>query len=127
MNAPGSPSSPLQTMYFLGELCRRAPSHFRPAGNPPPPRPGGGVDDVLADLLIGHLEERLLKAGVAALGDILLDILGVTAAAVLQHHPVLLLIEGDIRLPGIGHPVQVVHQPVDDLPAQNGLLQEHAI
>ena len=39
MNAPGSPSSPLQTMYFLSDFCRRAPSHFRPAGKPPPPRP----------------------------------------------------------------------------------------
>ena len=40
MKAPGSPSSPLQTMYFTGSsMCRRTLSHLRPAGNPPPPRP----------------------------------------------------------------------------------------
>ena len=38
--------------------------------------------DGLADFLSGHLEEGLFKAGVAALGDILLNILGVAAAAV---------------------------------------------
>ena len=39
MNAPGSPSSPLQTMYFFAAFWRRAPAHLRPAGKPPPPRP----------------------------------------------------------------------------------------
>ena len=125
MKAPGSPSSPLQTMYFFEDFCFRAPSHFWPAGKPAAAAaPEAGVDDVLADLLVRHLEQGLLKAGVAALGDVLLDVLGVAAAAVLQHHPVLLLVEGDVRLPGIGHAVQVVHQPVDDLPAQHGLFQD---
>ena len=39
MNAPGSPSSPLHTTYFLPGGCFRTLSHLRPAGNPPPPRP----------------------------------------------------------------------------------------
>ena len=41
-----------------------------------------------------------------------------------QHHPVLLLIERNVLLPGIGHVVQTVHQAVDDLAAQNGLFQD---
>ena len=86
--------------------------------------PEAGIRDVLADLLAGHLEKRLFKGGVAPLGDILLDVLGIAAAAVFQHHPVLLFIEWDIRLPGIGHPVQVVDQAVDDLSAQHGPLQD---
>ena len=39
MNAPGSPSSPLQTTYFTSDTLRRTLSHLRPAGKPPPPRP----------------------------------------------------------------------------------------
>ena len=39
INAPGSPSSPLQTTYFFPLGCLRTLSHFRPAGKPPPPRP----------------------------------------------------------------------------------------
>ena len=88
------------------------------------PAPEAGVDDVPADLLIRHLEQGTLEAGVAALGDVLLDVLGVAGAAVLQHHPVLLLIERNVLLPGIGHAVQTVHQAVDDLAAQNGLFQD---
>ena len=39
INAPGSPSSPLHTMYFTSDTLRRTLSHLRPAGKPPPPRP----------------------------------------------------------------------------------------
>ncbi len=39
MNAPGSPSSPLQMMYFVSELARRTWSHLACVGNPAPPRP----------------------------------------------------------------------------------------
>ncbi len=39
MKAPGSPSSPLQRIYFFFESCFNASVHFLPAGNPPPPRP----------------------------------------------------------------------------------------
>ena len=92
----------------------------RPTPAAAPAQTGG--DDLLTDLLIRHLEERALKARVAALGDVLLNVLGVAAAAVLQHHPMLLLVEGDVLLPGVGYAVQVIHQPVDDLAAQHGLL-----
>ena len=39
MNAPGSPSSALQTMYFSVPGAFLANCHFFPVGNPPPPRP----------------------------------------------------------------------------------------
>ena len=88
------------------------------------PAPEAGVGDGLADLLVRHLEQGLFKAGVAALGDVLLNILRVAGAAVLQNHPVLLLVEGNILLPGVGHAVQMVHQAVDDLTAQDGLFDD---
>ena len=39
INAPGSPSSALQHMYFTAHSSFAAASHLMPAGNPPPPRP----------------------------------------------------------------------------------------
>ena len=40
MKAPGSPSSPLQTMYFTGSsVCAATCAHFFPVGKPAPPRP----------------------------------------------------------------------------------------
>ena len=39
MKAPGSPSSPLQMMYFSSPGERRANFHFMPVGKPAPPRP----------------------------------------------------------------------------------------
>ncbi len=39
MNAPGSPSSALQTTNFLSPAASRVNFHFRQVGNPAPPRP----------------------------------------------------------------------------------------
>jgi len=39
MNAPGSPSSPLQMRYFSSPGLVRANCHFTPVGKPAPPRP----------------------------------------------------------------------------------------
>jgi hypothetical protein len=39
MNAPGSPSSALQTTYLGSPGERLVSSHLRPVGNPAPPRP----------------------------------------------------------------------------------------
>ena len=39
MNAPGSPSSALQSTYLTSPLLPAANFHFRPVGKPPPPRP----------------------------------------------------------------------------------------
>ena len=84
------------------------------------PAPQAGVGDLLADLLAGHLKQGLLKGGVAVPGDVLVDILRVGGAAVLQHHPVLLFVEGDLVVLGVGHPVQLVQQPLHQLPLQKG-------
>ena len=39
IKAPGSPSSPLQTIYLTGSAASATMRHFLPVGNPPPPRP----------------------------------------------------------------------------------------
>ena len=39
INAPGSPSSPLQSIYLMSETDFEANSHLRPVGKPAPPRP----------------------------------------------------------------------------------------
>ena len=39
LNAPGSPSSQLQSTYFTGALLGARKDHFRPVGNAAPPRP----------------------------------------------------------------------------------------
>ena len=39
MNAPGSPSSALQTTYFRSPAASRVNFHFRQVGKPAPPRP----------------------------------------------------------------------------------------
>ena len=83
-----------------------------------------GVGDELADVLIGHLKESLFKGGVAVLGDVLFDIFGIGSAAVGKHHTVLLLIEGDILLTGIGNAVQRIHKAVNELAAQDGLFHD---
>ena len=81
-----------------------------------------GIENIAADLLVRHLEKRLFKRAVAALGDILLDVLGVRRAAVFQHHTVLLFIERDILLLWVRRAVEMVDQTVDDLAAEYGLL-----
>ena len=81
-----------------------------------------GIENIAADLLVRHLEQRLFKRAVAALGDILLDVLGVRRAAVFQHHTVLLFIERDILLLRVRRAVKMVDQTVDDLAAEYGLL-----
>ena len=83
-----------------------------------------GGDDLLTDLLIRHLEERALKARVAALGDVLLNVLGVARTAVFKHDAVLLFVEGDVLLTRIGHAVEVVGQAVDHLAAEDGSLDD---
>ena len=39
MKAPGSPSSPLHTTYFLAPADFATVPHFKPVGKPAPPRP----------------------------------------------------------------------------------------
>ena len=77
------------------------------------------VHDLLADLGISHLKQRLFKGGVTAQGQIFIDVLGVTAARVLHDHAVLSLIEGDVIAMHV-LPLALVEQTVNDLIAEDG-------
>ena len=85
-----------------------------------------GVGDLLADSFRRHGEQRLFKGGVAALGDVFVQILGIAGAAAGQHHAVLLFIEGDILLPGVGDTVPLIGQTLDDLAAHHRLFHDLA-
>ena len=64
MYEPGSPSSPLATMNFSSPSAARVKPHFRPAGNPAPPRPRRSASfDLLEQLLGGQLLERSPQTG----------------------------------------------------------------
>ena len=83
-----------------------------------------GIQNFLADGLVGHLKQSLFKGGVAVLGQIFVNILRVGGAAVFQHDAVLLMIEGDVLMFLIGHSVQLVEQPGNHLAPQQGLLDD---
>ena len=109
MNAPGSPSSPLQTMYLTARAAAAAKA---------------GVGDLLNDLFPAHLEQGFGQRRVAADGEVFLNALGVDVAAVLQHAAGLLLVEGDVLLPLVELAVLLVAQALDKLAAQDGLLDD---
>ena len=96
MNAPGSPSSPLQMKYFCpsGDDASAANFHFRPVGKPAPPRPRrpeARISSRTCSRVISrqHLVQCLVAAGV----EVVVDVLGVDPAAVAQHQAILVLIE----------------------------------
>src|SRR3972149_6202373 len=74
MNAPGTPSSPLQITYFRSPGASRHSRPFRPVGGPG--AAAGGVDPPGA--------------------DVVLDAGRVDVAVLLQHDPLLRGIEGDL-------------------------------
>ena len=88
------------------------------------PAPQTGVQNFLTDGLVGHLKQSLFKGGIAVLGQIFVNILGIGGAAVFQHDAVLLVIEGDVLMLFVGHAVQLVEQPGDHLAPQQGLLDD---
>ena len=110
-------------LFALGLLAHAVPL---PSGGEAaaPPAPEAGVHDLLADGLVGHLEEGLLKGRVAVLGQILVDILGVGGAAVLQHDAVLTVVEGDVAVLGVAHSVQLVEQALHHLALHDGLFDD---
>jgi hypothetical protein len=67
MNAPGSPSSPLQTRYFRPPFALsalRTRSHLMPVGKPAPPRPRSPDRAISATILSGVI---VVKAWTTAL------------------------------------------------------------
>lgn len=90
MNAPGSPSSPLQTTYFCSAFCALTCAHFLPVGKPPPPLPRSldseifGVDDAAVaqrDSLLLLIELSLVETldGVAGHGVVIEQVLDYSA------------------------------------------------
>ena len=63
MNAPGSPSSPLQMTYFPGPR-RRGPRPIScPVGKPAPPRPRRPLASHFVDDLLGRKPFQAMRAG----------------------------------------------------------------
>ena len=88
MNAPGSPSSALQTTYLTGarRLLARLSAHFWPVGKPAPPRPRQvSIFDRLDDRLRGH-RERHPQRPVAVVRQVVVERVGVDDAAELGRH-----------------------------------------
>ena len=87
MKAPGSPSSPLQTMYLTGSsVCAATCAHFAPGREARAAAAAQtGIAHGLHDLVRLHLEQGLGQRAVAADGQVLLDGFRVDVAAVLEH------------------------------------------
>ena len=97
MNAPGSPSSPLQTMYLTGSsVCAATCAHFLPVGKP----------------------------FVAADGEIFLDGLGIDVTAVLKHAAGLELVERDVLLTLADAVLALIAEAIDEFTAEDGLLDD---
>ena len=62
MNAPGSPSSPLQITYFLSFWLARVNFHLRPVGKPPPPRPRNPESIAVWQTSSGFISRIALRA-----------------------------------------------------------------
>ena len=83
-----------------------------------------GIAHDLHDLVRLHLEQRLGQRAVAADGQILLDGFRVDVAAVLKHAAGLTLVKRDILLPLIELAAPIVAEALDELPAEDGLLND---
>ena len=125
MNAPGSPSSPLQITYFFVGFWIRAASHLRPVGKPPPPRPRKpGVQDGLANLFGRHLQEGFLRRRIAALVHEFANVFGVEKSALVQHKAALAGVERIVldALAALACRRIFVEKPFDDLMVSQSLL-----
>ena len=92
MNAPGSPSSPLQTTYFRSPhgFCHGAPLQAgRIAAAAAPAQPAFGD---LVDHTVGrHFGERRQQRLVAVARDVVVDLFRIDVARILKHHVHLLV------------------------------------
>ena len=79
-----------------------------------------GIEDLTADVLVGHLKERLFESGVAVVGKVFVNVLGVRRAAVFQHHALLLGVKGDLVVLGVPHAIELIEQALDRLAAEDG-------
>ena len=94
MNAPGSPSSALQMMYFTSPSLLRARSHLMPVGKPAPPRPR--MPEALISSITSsgaRLARMSPQRAVPPRGDVAVDVLGVEHADVREHDLDLLAVE----------------------------------
>ena len=62
MNAPGSPSSPLQMMYLVSPGDAAANFHFMPVGNPAPPRPRRPDSRTVSTIVSGDMVVSAMRA-----------------------------------------------------------------
>ena len=83
-----------------------------------------GIAHGLDDLVRLHLEQGLGQRAVAADGQVLLDGFRVDMAAVLKHAAGLLFVKRDVLLALIQLAVLVVAQALDELAAEDGLLDD---
>ena len=100
MNAPGSPSSALQMTYFWSPdgLGHGAPLEARGvAGAAAAAQPAAPMISSRTSVE-RHLGEDLAQGLIAAVGDVVIEALGIDEAEVLRGDPDLLLEEGALRL-----------------------------
>src|SRR5512135_1963703 len=69
MNAPGSPSSPLQMTYLVSLGCLRTMRHFWPVGNPAPPRPRKPDFSIMAMISSGGSVAQVSKPAVSRVSE----------------------------------------------------------
>ncbi|MCM1234863.1 MAG: OadG family protein, partial [Ruminococcus flavefaciens] len=72
-------------VIIMGKAMAGTNKKAAPAPAAAAPAPQAGVHNFLADFLVGHLEQGLLKGHIAVLVQVLVDVLSVGGAAVLQH------------------------------------------
>ena len=98
MNAPGSPSSALQTTYLRSPSALRQASHLRPVGNPAPPRPRRPERLTSSRTASGPISRARASARVAAERDVVVDGRGVEQLAVAQQQAPLAAVEREFLL-----------------------------